>query len=244
MVPLLLLKIFAQKSLQPTHHYRYKSIMTPNKAERSSVFTFLGEIAPEALAQDSSDSRQTVFSSKDISEKKNSDLETPQRKGALLSRCENCSICWSPLCKPVSLFGGAAAPENGEREEQEESKTKIMSPTVPSTPMANQKSTTQTRCGHIFHTKCLMETKLRKPECPNCRCQLTPITDPLHVSSAMQEDPELYTSSLRDAVVHAAHRGRNAVRAAMEAREAAKVREEQERLRLQSQEVQAPLASS
>ena len=199
--------------------------MDPNNDDSSLVFAFTDDIALEATAQDSYDLQQSVLTSNDLN-----NLETPQRKGSLLNRCNHCSIFWSPLCKPASLFAGSPAPEYGEGEKQEESRLHAISPAVTSTPRKTQKSTTQTRCGHMFHTKCLMETKLRKPECPNCRCQLTPITDPLYVSSAMQEDPELYNSSLRDAVIHAAHRGRNAVRAAIEAREAAKVREEQERL--------------
>jgi len=202
--------------------------MTPNKEEGSSVFNFLSVVSEES-AQDSLASLEPRVHHKDLSENAYNQLETPQRKKDLLSRCENCSICWSPLCKPVALF----AQEPAESEEQEESKSQTIPPAVPSTPLINQKTTTQTRCGHVFHTTCLMETKLRKPECPNCRCQLTPITDPLHVSNAMQEDPALYTSSLRDAVIHAAHRGRNAVRAAIEAREARKRQgEEKERQRL------------
>jgi len=230
--------------------------MTPDKEKSSSIFNFLNLVNAEAL-QDSLASVETIVH---LSEKADSQLETPQRKGTLLSRCENCSICWSPLCKPVTgaLFPPHESRESGEEsEDYGESKSQSVpsEPIEPRSPLANQKSTTQTRCGHIFHTKCLMETKLRKAECPNCRCQLTPITDPLHVSSAMQADPALYTSSLRDAVIHAAHRGRNAVRLALEARlclaEAQRKREEeqeqeqeQERKRLQAQEVQTPLTPS
>jgi hypothetical protein len=163
-----------------------------------------------------------------------SPVETPKRKDHTIN-CDNCSICWSPLCKPVTLFTEVQAEENiGIKETEdaiEEPKTYTDQENLSDNHIAQKINTTQTKCGHTFHTKCLLETKLRKAECPNCRCALTPITDPLHVSTAMYTDPTLFTSSLRDAVIHAAHRGRNAVRAAMQAREA-----ERERQRIDANE--------
>ena len=34
----------------------------------------------------------------------------------------------------------------------------------------------ETQCKHVFHERCLMQAKRIKPECPNCRCELTPNT--------------------------------------------------------------------
>ena len=81
-------------------------------------------------------------------------------------------------------------------------------------------SVTKTRCGHYFHKRCLLETKLRKPECPMCRAPITPITNPTTVNSALlMQSEDLFASNMRDAVIHASHRGRNAVRAALQRQE-------------------------
>ena len=75
-------------------------------------------------------------------------------------------------------------------------------------------SVIKTKCGHYFHKRCLLETKMRKANCPNCRAPLTPVTNPITVATAIQRE-ELFSSSISDAVIHASHRGRNAVRLAL-----------------------------
>ena len=90
-----------------------------------------------------------------------------------------------------------------------------------------------TKCGHVFHSSCLLETKIRKPECPMCRTKLTPITNPLLVSSTMEREAEdgdnFQATYMRDAVIHASHRGRNAVRASLERQRITREKEAAER---------------
>jgi hypothetical protein len=151
---------------------------------------------------------------------------------------ENCSICWSPM-----VINAKSPPSP--KQTQTQTQTQTLGDMTPKSTIAERKekkmrSVTKTKCGHIFHKKCLLETKLRKAECPNCRTQLTPITNPITIHNAMNRDRnrddrvddvqnDLFQANLTDAVIHAAHRGRNAVRAKLL---------EQERLQQQQQQQQ------
>ena len=154
------------------------------------------------------------------------------------SREHHCSVCWSPLCKDaINLFPDSAesgsTPQkdahedsgdfetgDGEGESKKEKKQK------------KEREVITTKCGHVFHSSCLLETKIRKPECPMCRAKLTPITNPLLVSSHMTMDSQesdtdnFQATYMRDAVIHASHRGRNAVRLALERKRIEKERVE------------------
>ena len=141
-----------------------------------------------------------------------------------------CSVCWSPM--NAKFIGNMSTPVNSSSSSSSGSSGAATCTCVGDTENAENNienshantkkpaSVTKTRCGHYFHKRCLLETKLRKPECPMCRAPITPITNPTAVTSGLlMQSEELFASSMRDAVIHASHRGRNAVRAAMQRRE-------------------------
>ena len=155
----------------------------------------------------------------------------------------SCSVCWSPLnmekCRALLLQdeedqedrqqnsssssgSSSSSSTHGAEEEScgcDENSSSSSSSTAPSSSSSGGgRSVTKTRCGHLFHKRCLLEVKIRKAECPNCRCELTPVSNPQTVPAAL-EAASLQPSSLRDAVIHAAMRGRNAVRRKMELEE-------------------------
>ena len=78
-----------------------------------------------------------------------------------------------------------------------------------------------TRCGHRFHTECLLQSKLKgKYSCPMCRSVLTP--PPTSVFNTLQAEPteteypsDTAENRLRDAIVASSRRGRDAVRLSM-----------------------------
>ena len=63
----------------------------------------------------------------------------------------------------------------------------------------------ETKCKHVFHQQCLEEAKSRIAKCPLCRTELSPTTIPNNFISR----------NMRESVVAAAQRGRNAVRLAI-----------------------------
>jgi len=63
----------------------------------------------------------------------------------------------------------------------------------------------ETKCKHVFHQQCLEEAKARIAKCPLCRTELSPSNIP----------NSFISRNMRESVVAAAQRGRNAVRLAM-----------------------------
>ncbi len=63
----------------------------------------------------------------------------------------------------------------------------------------------ETKCKHVFHQQCLEEAKSRIAKCPLCRSELSPTTIPNNFISR----------NMRESVIAAAQRGRNAVRLAI-----------------------------
>ena len=106
---------------------------------------------------------------------------------------QSCSICWSPM--ELRLPGDAVSPRGSGSAEKPSSVTK-------------------TKCGHVFHRRCLMESKIRNAQCPNCRAPLTPITNPTAVITEIGQSD----FGIRASIIHASHRARNAVRAALRAK--------------------------
>ena len=164
--------------------------------------------------------------------------ETPQQQAC---DCITCSVCWSPLASSSSseireLFEDNNAEfsdnsgDNGENYSKIEISGGETDPSnyrsATSTPRTASKKVTRTKCGHIFHEKCLLETKIRKPECPYCRHPLTPILNPAVVATAM-ENETLQPTTRRDAIIHASIRARNAVLRANARREREREREKE-----------------
>lgn len=130
-----------------------------------------------------------------------------------------CSVCWSPLShsKVSALLRDEIKRDQANPEDEEGVAvcTESVDTRVSSGDSGNPRSLTKTKCGHLFHKGCLLEVKIRKPECPNCRCALTPVSNPQTVPAAL-EMQSLQPSSMRDAVIHASIRARNAVKRSLE----------------------------
>ena len=160
-------------------------------------------------------------------------ISTPKGKGQSKG-CDNvcgiiCSVCRSPMSVSNCMASGdedevADTPEGdenargvGNRDGGSDSGSGSGDP----------RSVTKTRCGHFFHKACLLEVKIRKAECPMCRSQLTPVSNPATVATAI-ETQSLQPSSMRDAVIHASIRARNAVRRSLELQQRNRELEEQQ----------------
>ena len=103
-------------------------------------------------------------------------------------------------------------------------------------PLPKSTAVVTTKCKHHFHVSCLLKAKQRNCMCPNCRTELTPLTEadkteltgyaidtspipvpvsrqlPAPTSRSVQIIPAVNESSISHAIVEAATRGRNAVR--------------------------------
>ena len=129
---------------------------------------------------------------------KNSVVISPQAGMKTPIGKQSCSICWSPM--EHRLSGHEVSPRRG-----------CGSAEKPA-------SVTKTKCGHVFHRRCLMESKMRSAQCPNCRAPLTPITNPTAVTTEIERSGFSTSTAIHDAIIHASHRARNAVRAALKAK--------------------------
>ena len=163
------------------------------------------------------------FSTERMASFDNEPLNTPVKAncgGPWAGHC--CSVCWSPLSesKVSRLMEDDESPEQSPEDEEGvvspvENTSVEMSSSASGASSGSPRSLTKTKCGHLFHKRCLLEVKIRKPECPNCRCALTPVSNPQTVPAALSTQ-SLQPSSMRDAVVHASIRARNAVKRSLE----------------------------
>jgi len=72
-----------------------------------------------------------------------------------------------------------------------------------------------TRCRHKFHCSCLLQSKLKgKIECPMCRAKLTPPHQST-IESILGANDGPSQSLIRETIIQASRRGREAVRLAL-----------------------------
>ena len=154
-----------------------------------------------------------------VGNEQNLGMHTPKAKE---ESCDyTCSVCRSPMSVSKCLAFGPD--ENGPEAEEnagEDNTGNIHDRSNYSC------SVIKTRCGHFFHNQCLLEVKIRKAECPMCRSQLTPVSNPQTVAAAIVTQ-SLQPSSMRDAIIHASIRARNAVKRSLELQQRREQEEQQ-----------------